>query len=201
MLSPNTMLQIAYVANHGIDLFSVTDINQNNPVYDQGVISSIASGTYPPVADHITGRPLYTSCPQAQALGGPCFPYLGYFNYLSNQSNSIYQSLQVTLTRKYSKGLYLLAGYTYAHAIDTATSNLAGVPQNSLNYAAERGNGDYDIRPRLTLSASYDVPSWKAPLQLGKNWQLTSILNFQTGMPYSLYDSSDDISYTGEGAD
>ena len=71
---------------------------------------------------------------------------------LGNQANSIYHSLQVTLTKRYSHGLYLLAGYTYAHAIDTSTSNTAGVPQNSLNYNAERGNGDYDIRNRFTLS-------------------------------------------------
>jgi len=198
MLTPSTVLQIAYVANHGIDLFSVTDINQNNPAYDQGVISSIASGTYPPVADHMSGRPLYTSCPQAQALGGPCFPYLGYFNYLSNQSNSIYHSLQVTLTRKYSNGLYLLAGYTYAHAIDTATSNLAGVPQNSLNYAAERGNGDYDIRHRLTLSASYAFPSRKSKFQMLEGWQVTSIATLEGSEPYTLFDGGDDISLTGE---
>jgi hypothetical protein len=58
-----------------------------------------------------------------------------------------------------SKGLYLLAGCTYAHAIDTATSNLAGAPPNGLNYAAERGNGDFDIRNRFTRSATYDLSS------------------------------------------
>ena len=36
---------------------------------------------------------------------------------------------------------------------------------------------------------------------MGQGWQVTSILNFQTGMPYYFYDSSDDISGTGEGAD
>ncbi len=63
-----------------------------------------------------------------------------------------------TLTKRYAHGLYLLAGYTFAHAIDTATSNLAFVPQNSLNYQGDRGNGDYDIRHRFTLSATYDIP-------------------------------------------
>ena len=198
LLTPTTVLQIGYVANHGVDLFSVTDINQDNPIYDLGVQSSIASGTYPPLADHMTGRPFYTSCPQSLNLGGPCFPYLGYFNYLSNQSNSIYHSLQVTLTKRYSHGLYLLAGYTYAHAIDTATSNLAGVPQNSLNYAAERGNGDYDIRNRFTLSATYSFPSKKSPLQLLEGWELTSIATLEGSEPYTLFDGEDDISLTGE---
>lgn len=131
-------------------------------------------------------------------FGGPCFPWLGFFSYLSNYSSSNFNSLQVTLTKRYSQGLYLLAGYTYGHAIDTATSNLAGVPPDSTDYAAERGNGDYDIRHRFTLSLTYDLPSRKTKSQLLEGWQLTSILNLQTGMPYTLGDFGNDISYTGE---
>jgi len=186
-LSKSTLLQVAYVANHGVRLYSVTDPNQVNPLYDNG--------------DETSGRPLATNCPATQGgqgFGGPCFPWLGFFSYLSNYSSSNFNSLQVTLTKRYSQGLYLLAGYTYGHAIDTATSNLAGVPPDSNNYAAERGNGDYDIRHRFTLSLTYDLPSMKTKSQLLEGWQLTSILNLQTGMPYTLGDFGDDISYTGE---
>lgn len=186
-ITPNMLLQVAYVANQGIRLYSVTDINQVNPLYDD--------------ESHTIGRPLVTNCPVSQGgigTGGPCFPYIGYLSYLSNHANSIYHSLQVTLTKRYSHGLYLLAGYTYGHAIDTATSNLAGVPQNSLDYGAERGNGDYDIRHRLTLSLTYDLPSKKSPLQLLEGWQISSIATLESGEPYTLYDGGDDISLTGE---
>ena len=140
------------------------------------------------------------SCPTGfgQGFGGPCFPYFGFFNFLSNRSNSDYNSLQVTLTKRYSHGLYLLAGYTYGHAIDTATSNLAGVPPDSNNYAAERGNGDYDLRHRFTLSATYDLPSVKTKGQMLEGWQVTSILNLQSGEPFTLGDFGNDISCTGE---
>lgn len=186
-LSKSTLLQVAYVANHGVRLYSVTDINQVNPAYDDG--------------SETIGRPLVTDCPVSQGglgFGGPCFPWLGFFSYLSNRSNSNYNSLQVTLTKRYSHGLYLLAGYTYGHAIDTATSNLAGVPPNSYNYAEERGNGDYDIRHRFTLSATYNLPSKKAKWQMLEGWQVTSIVNLQTGEPYTLGDYNDDLSLTGE---
>jgi hypothetical protein len=102
------------------------------------------------------------------------------------------------LTKRYSHGLYLLAGYTWAHAIDTATSNLAGVPPNSNNYNEERGNGDYDIRHRFTLSVTYDLPSVKTKWQMLEGWQATSIVNLQAGEPYTLGDYGDDISATGE---
>jgi hypothetical protein len=188
-LTRTTVLQMGYVGNHGIKLYSNRDINQVNYALDDG--------------SEQFGRPFTYSCPApiGGGAGGPCYPYIGFMQYMENGSSSQYNGLQVTLTQKAWKGVNVLAGYTWAHVLDTATSNLAGVPQNSFDYAAERGNGDYDIRHRFTLSLIYDLPSWKAPLQMGQGWQVTSILNFQTGMPYYLYDSSDDISYTGEGAD
>ncbi len=186
-LSPSMLLQVAYVANHGVKLYSVLDINQVNPLYDDG-------------GEEI-GRPLVTNCPVSQGgqgFGGPCHPQIGFLDQLGNRSNSNYNSLQVTLTKRYTHGLYLLAGYTYGHAIDTATSNLAGVPPDSNNYNAERGNGDYDIRHRFTFSATYDLPSVKTKWQMLEGWQATSILNLQSGEPYTLGDFTDDISYTGE---
>jgi hypothetical protein len=187
-LARDMVLQIAYVANHGVNLFSVTDINQVNAAIDDG--------------SETVGRPLTASCPVAQGglgLGGPCFPYIGYLDNLGNQANSIYQSMQVTLTKRYSHGLYLLAGYTYAHAIDTSSSNTpSNTPQNSLNYAAERGNSDFDIRNRFTLSVTYDLPSRKAPLQMLEGWQVTTIATLEGSEPYTLYDFNDDISLTGE---
>ena len=190
-LSKSAVLQVAYVANHGVKLYSVTDINQVDPliggVFDGGTESY--------------GRPLNTNCPVAQGglgTGGPCFPYIGFLNYLSNHSNSNYNSLQVTLTKRYSHGLYVLAGYTYGHAIDTATSNLAGVPPDSTHYNAERGSGDNDIRHYFTLSVTYELPSIKSKAQMLEGWQATSIVNLQSAEPYTLSDGGNDISGTGE---
>ena len=198
------MLQVAYVGNRGVKLYSIVDQNQPNPA----IATDPATGCYETFSDNTPcyqpARPFSTNCPVALGglgTGGPCFPYLGFVNTLGNQSSSIYHGLQVTLTKRYSKGLYLLAGYTYAHAIDTAgaTSNLADVPQNSLDYAAERGSGDYDIRHRFTFSATYELPGVKAPLQMLKGWQLTSLVTVQGGYPMEFYDADSDFTGTGEG--
>jgi hypothetical protein len=194
-LPGDSMLQLAYVGNHGIDLYSITDPNQVDPN------SPLEANCGNCEAD---GRPLNANCSVAQGglgLGGPCFPYIGFMQLLSNKANSIYHSLQVTYTKRYSHGLYLLAGYTWAHAIDTSTSNTAGVPQNSLDYAAERGNGDFDIRNRFTFSLAYDLPSRKSFAQMLEGWQVTSIVTLEGGEPYTLGDFGDDISLTGEFAD
>jgi hypothetical protein len=189
-VAPQTLLQIAYVAQHGVKLYSVEDINQVNPAFDDG--------------SETIGRPLVSNCPSGTVggaglgLGGPCFPYIGFLDQLGNHSGSTYNSLQATLTKRFSHGLYLLAGYTWAHAIDTATSNLAGVPPNSLNYNAERGNADYDIRNRFTVSATYQFPSKKSTWQMLEGWEMTSVAMVEGGEPFTLGDFNDDISLTGE---
>jgi hypothetical protein len=187
-----TLLQIAYVANAGRNLYSTLDLNQVDPSLDDG--------------SEQLGRPMTASCPAPIGLGvgnAPCYPYIGFLNFLANKSRSAYESLQATLTHRYSHGLYLLAGYTWGHAIDVAgtTNNLASgfIPQNSLNYHAEKGNGDYDIRHRFTLSATYDLPSRKSWGQMLEGWQVTSILQWQSGYPLLLYDDTNDLSLTGEG--
>ena len=203
VVAPNTLLQIAYVGNRGVKLYSITDPNQADPAI------STANPDFSLFDDNSAveqlARPYTTNCPVTIAgglgTGGPCFPYLGFFNSLGNQSSSIYHGLQVTLTKKYSKGLYLLAGYTYAHAIDTAgaTTNLADVPQNSFDYKEERGSGDYDIRHRFTLSATYEIPGWKTKGQFLQGWQVNTLVTVQGGYPMEFYDASDDFTGTGEG--
>jgi len=189
-LSSSMVLQVAYVANHGVKLYSTIDLNQVNPALDDG--------------SEQLGRPMTASCPAPTGLGvgsAPCLPYIGFLNYLGNQSTSTYNALQITLTKKYSKGLYLLAGYTFAHAIDTAggTTNLASVPQDSNNFAAEKGSGDYDIRHRFTLSATYELPSVKSKFQMLEKWQVTSLVTIQGGYPMEFYDAGNDLTLTGEG--
>jgi hypothetical protein len=203
-IAPQTLLQVAYVAQHGVKLYSVDDINQVDP---NSPLENDPSN--PNFCDHCEtlGRPLVTNCPSGSVgggglgTGGSCFPYIGFLDQLGNRSTSNYNSLQVTLTKRYSHGLYLLAGYTWAHAIDTATSNLAGVPPNSLNYNAERGNSDFDIRNRFTLSATYELPSKKTKWQMLEGWEMTTVAMLEGGEPYTLGDFNDDVSLTGEDND
>jgi hypothetical protein len=187
---------VAYVANLGINLFG--NIDQNQPIPALRVPCINATGGF--LNGDFSGceqaaRPFTVNCQIGRT--GPCFPYLGQVDLLDNQSGSNFNSLQVTFTKRYSHGLYLLAGYTYAHAIDTATSNVAPFPQNSLNFQGERGNGDFDIRHRFTLSLTYELPSRESKSQMLKGWQVNSIVTLQGGEPYSLIDFGDDNSATG----
>ena len=183
-ITRNMALQVAYVGSQGINLYSHRDINQVDPSVDDG------SEQY--------GRPYTYNCaaPTGGGAGGLCYPWAGYVFYVENLGSSIYHSLQITLTQKSWKGWDFLAGYTWAHSIDTGSSDRTGYPQDSNNFQALRGNGDYDIRHRLTFSSTYNLPDLKTHPKLTSGWQATSILTLEGGEPFDLYDSYNDISET-----
>ena len=117
---------------------------------------------------------------------------------LANGADSIYHGLQVTLRQSTTKGLYFVAGYTWAHAIDTSGSNRQFNIQNSYDPAAERSNADTDIRHRFTLALTYEPPSKPGYAQMLQGWHINGIFTAQGGSPLFLYDSFNDISGTGE---
>ncbi|HSS97418.1 MAG TPA: hypothetical protein VLK33_10320, partial [Terriglobales bacterium] len=176
----NAALTVAYVGNKGNKLYSIFDTNQNIYANDEGVLD----GGSP---DEQTGRPFFNK-----------FPTLSNIYQLANHDNSIYHGLQVTLRQNTTKGLYFVAGYTWSHAIDDASSNRQFNIQNSYNPAAERSNADSDIRNRFTLAMTYDLPSKKGFAQMLQGWTVNSIFTAQGGSPLFFYDSFNDISGTSE---
>ena len=171
--TPNLSLEVGYVGNRGERLLGFRDINQPN----------IAAGS--------------TTLPFAAK-----FPYLGFINWGSNQAHSNYNSLQTTLTKRISHGLSFTAGYTYGHGLDNGSLNrFTLLPQDSYNVGAEYGNSDFDIRHRLTVTATYNLPGIKGFAQLLEGWQLNSIVNIQTAQPWTVSDSTNNFSGSGENAD
>ncbi|HEV2520813.1 MAG TPA: TonB-dependent receptor [Candidatus Acidoferrales bacterium] len=172
-------IEIAYVGNRGRSLLYFTDANQAplGAAYTaQGVQAS---------------RPFYSK-----------FPYLGFINIANNGGYSNYNSLQTTITKRMSHGLSFVAGYTYAHGLDNGSINRFGpLPQDSTNLAAEYGNSDFDIRHRLTLTTTYNIPGVKGYGQLLEGWQINAIYSYSTPQPWDVWDPGNNISGTGESAD
>jgi hypothetical protein len=178
-LSPNTSLQVTYVGNRGVKLYGVRDINQVVFANDDG--------------SEQLGRPFNAE-----------FPYLEFINFLDNGYTSIYHGLQVTLTQHTWKGLNFVLGYTFSHSIDDVSLNRAQQPQDSTRPFLERANSDNDLRHRLTVALSYDLPSKPGFAHLLEGWQMNSIVTVQGGVPWNLDDgfvNGSDLSGTGEFSD
>ena len=106
------------------------------------------------------------------------------FFIVQNGLTSDYDSLQVQLQRRLSRGLAALASYTWSHCLD----------YNSVNYLTglqgyQRGNCDFDVRHNFSAAFSYDVPN------VGHNgfasavlhhWGLDDRFTARTAFPVSL---------------
>jgi hypothetical protein len=175
---PNLSLELGYVGTHGSRLTGFRDINQQD---SNGVLAY----------NHPTQKPY--------------FPGLHFINQISNDGRSNYHSLQATLTKRTSHGLSFTTGYTYGHGLDNGSLNRAGyLPQDSRNPGAEYGSGDFDIRQRLTVTASYEIPGIKGYGQLLEGWKLNSIVSVQTPQPWNISESSPvafNFSNSGDTAD
>jgi outer membrane receptor protein involved in Fe transport len=213
-ITANLSLELAYVGNHGTKLPGLVNINQPaaGSAYGAAEISTCNSSlgnTIPPsLGGNLSGLfscdPSEASPAAAQAnrpytLNGK-FAYLGQINQLSNLDFSNYNGLQVTLTQRASHGLSFVAGYTYSHALDEASStyNADWLPVSSANPRLMYGTSDFDRTHVLTFSATYAIPGIKAPAQLLEGWEINTIVTLESGAPWSPADLSNDFPGTDQ---
>ena len=90
-------------------------------------------------------------------------PDFSFVNLTSNTATSDYHALQVKLQRRLSRGLQVLASYTFSYSIDTASTDaFAGylnTPGTIASPDIDRGDSDFDIRHAFTAGLTYAIPS------------------------------------------
>jgi len=201
--SNNLSLEVSYVGTHGSNMTGFVDLNMSavgsafcsNATLTAAQLNPIDGACNPLVAKANRGDPETQGRPFSTA-----YPYLRYVNQTVNDARSNYHSMQATLTERVTHGLSFTAGYTFGHGLDNGSLNRFGnLPQDSTNPGAEYGNSDFDIRHRLTVTATYDLPSIKGFAQLLEGWKLNTIVTIQGGMPWLVNDQANDFS--GNGAD
>lgn len=138
----------------------------------------------------VRSRDLNQPLPQA---GNPQanrpLPNFGGIFFIETGANSSYHSLQANLNRRFSRGLSILASYTYSKSIDDTSSFITSgpdknFPQNSRNYGAERARSSFDMRHRATATASWAIPAKQV---WSRNFELRGIFTAQSGQPFSPY--------------
>ncbi len=181
--TPNLVLEVAYVGNHGSSLVGIRDINQVDP-----------------------NSPAEIACGHCEQAGRPFnsqYPYLAQVFQMGNIYRSNYEGLQTTLTSRNYHGLTMVAGYTYSHALDQVGANWdfgagLGLPSDSTHPEREYASSDFDMRHRLTLSINYLFPGKKGFGQMLEGWQINSIVSLNGAQPFGVMDAGTDVSLTGE---
>ncbi len=170
------MLEVGYVGSKGTKLVNVYTLNQ---------------GTSPATAPY--GTSVFSN---NKALNG--------FQLATTDADSLYNSLQASLTKRFSKGLQFLASYTFSKSIDDAsgapTNEFAAIPGDQQNRHSNRAVSDYDRTNRLVFSGTYSLPKLyagasPAASRLANGWELGGILTLQSGAPFSVVCVSGSATY------
>jgi Carboxypeptidase regulatory-like domain/TonB-dependent Receptor Plug Domain/TonB dependent receptor len=193
--SHDLLFEAAYAGTHGINLIRDVAINQARLASPQN-----------PIVNAVTGQVITTNRPDATnvALRAPYQGVeVGGFLQIQSTAQSSYNSLQMSLTKRLSKGLQFLASYTYAKAIDNASAgsgnggevrDMIFIAGNQLDNRANRGVSDFDRTHRFVLSYLWEFgrPGFARSSTLARalfaGWQVAGIITAMSGSPIDILD-------------
>jgi hypothetical protein len=126
------------------------------------------------------------------------YPLLGPIEYRDNGGNSIYHGGEVTLEKRFSRGLSFRTAYTYSKSIDYSQEHLASggtgsFTQNNRDLHERRGPSDFDTRHRFVASYIYELPFGKGRAYVNKGavsevlggWRISGLANIRSGRPFT----------------
>ena len=121
----------------------------------------------------------------------PLFPNFG--SIVSNEptGESRYHSLQLTLDKRFAKGLSVLSSYTLSKTMDHSSENkqTGAVQTNPFDLEFDWGPANFDRRHRWVTSFLYQIPGKignPALDAVASGWSLTGIWIMQSGLPFSV---------------
>src|SRR5215472_9419940 len=209
-LSPNTLLTVGYVGSHGYHELIGIDANTPIPTICPAAPCPAVYPTSPP-ATLSKGFPVGSPLAGAPIPGGSFYIPVGTPNanpspVINNTwtwfslDDSSYNTLQVDLRRRFSRGLSFRGVYTWSKTIDdgdslnqTTANNAPGLVSNPFDINADRGLATFDVRNIGVVNLIYELPigrdkSFASNLEGFANaavsgWAVASIVTAQSGFP------------------
>ena len=120
--------------------------------------------------------------------------------------NSSFNSLQLTLDKRFSQGFTVQSNYTWAKSIDygSGAGTLWPSYSNPFNFRQNRGLSDFHHTHRFVTSGLWELPLLGTMPALAKQalggWSLSGAMLLESGRPFSVL-SGVDNSMSGVGAD
>lgn len=163
---PNTLLEVGYVGNKGTHLLGIFDEN----------LATLTAREADPGAFVNSIR-----------------PYLGYNSVegIGTLFNSNYNSLQVSLNRRVSRGLTLGAAYTWSKTLTNNPSDRSDAPYNTYNFAQDYGPASFARNQVFIANYVYSLPFYRSQQGLAGHvlggWEVSGITTFESGFPTTIY--------------
>jgi TonB dependent receptor-like, beta-barrel len=220
-LPGNVLLQMGYVGSHGVDIpasFSYDQLPDQYLSMGQSLLTLVPNPFYGNVSQGVYSRPTI----QQGYLLRPFPQFTGVSSIANNNSAwpggySDYNSFQLSIEKRFSKGFSILGAYTNSKLITDAGDvgfNFLGdnraVVQDYNNRQAERSLSPEDISQRLIINYVYDLPlgpgkRWLSGThgvmeRLAEGWRAVGITTFQTGFPLALTTATNNTNSYGGGS-
>jgi hypothetical protein len=184
-LTGNTALSIGYVGTRGRNLILYYNLN--------GTALTTATST---------------SCPIAGRTVGSCYPGLGSVNVRDDAGRSQYDSLQIQLQRRFTKGWQYIASYTLSKTKDNGEGAFDRTSNGGLNYIEPYATSRLDYPHVLSFETVYELPFGRGR-QFGSDipkaldfiaggWQINGIFRAQSGNPFDVRVNDRLVNVTGD---
>ncbi len=193
------VLEVGYVGTRGIHLRDTRDgIQSVDAIAHPFTVTTTSGQSYTITTDTFSNAIARTPTP---GLNG----YSGY-QIFANDAYSIYHSLQTTVSRRWGRG-YFQGAYTFSKNIDaTSTGNTAfnTAYNDQSNINASRGISDFNRPHVLKVSYLYNLPFFDHATGIRHaalgGWALSGVTSFQSGLPFSIFDSGAGTAFLGAGS-
>jgi hypothetical protein len=210
-------VEVAYVGNRGVwleanDLANANAINParlqalgldlNNPA-DRALLTTPLEKLTPDQARRFPAP--YSGFPLSATVAQSLRPFPQFADPLAVRwaplGNSWYDSLQVTLTKRYSRGLELTAAYTFQKELVLGSGGNPGLPgpsvNNVFNREAQKSISSTATPHIFVTGFTYVTPRW-GPNKFVKNllgdWTVGGLLRYASGQPIPAPSSNNNLS-------
>ena len=167
---PNTVLEVGYVGTKGTHLLGDVDLNQ------------------PTVTTRLANPYVFENA---------IAPYLGYAGITSRSTvfTSNYNSLQVSLNHRMSRGLSVGVAYTWSKFLTTNSNDRGTGASDTYNLGLDYGPSFLNTPQMFVMNYVYDLPFYKnehslAGYLLG-GWELSGIVSIQSGQSQTVTQYND----------
>jgi hypothetical protein len=186
-LTNNTALSVGYVGTRGRNL--VLYYNLNGRIIEPGT---------------------NVLCPRGNTSVSPCYPTLAgnHVDVRDDNGKSQYDSLQVQLERRFTRGWQYRAAYTFSKTKDNGEGAFDAVGDTNINFVEPYTTSRIDFPHVFSFETVYDIPFGRGR-QFGSEmnpvlnaiiggWQLNGIFRAQSGQPFDVRRNGVRVDVIGE---
>ncbi|MGE0100882.1 MAG: carboxypeptidase regulatory-like domain-containing protein [Blastocatellales bacterium] len=174
----DTVLDVSYVGSMGHHL----------PRYRQINSTPFGSAFLPENQDPTKAKTTNGSNALPDVLYRP-YPGYGNIRYAEFAENSNFHSMQLSLNRRFSRGILISANYTWSKALGITSGDESGGVRIDGNDRINYGRQDFDRTHNLVFNWVYELPKFTSNRLIGyaaNNWQLSGIYRYTSGSPYTV---------------